>query len=351
LPDIEQAIYVCLERSIETMKHLPTFRQLRYLVAVAEHRHFGRAADDCAVTQSTLSAGIRELEATLGVTLIGRSTRRAALTPLGEEIVARARVLLLGAEDLVDAAQAGRRPLTGLLRLGVIPTIGPYLLPRAMPDARRSYPELRLYLREERTATLLDLLGKGRLDAAVLALPYDIGPLRSAVLGEDRLLVACPRTHPFAGRAGITVGELQGERLLLLEDGHCLREHALAECRLLPGQANEDFQGTSLGTLIQMVAGGLGLTLLPAIAADVETAREPDIAVVPLSDARPARQIALCWPAGSPRGAELQLLAALLRRQLPPAGAADDDGDTPAAGSDARVGARIGAGSGAGRVD
>ena len=241
------------------MRPLPTLRQLRYLVAVAEHRHFGRAADDCLVTQSTLSAGIRELESVLGVTLIGRSKRHVALTPLGEDIVKRAQALLRTADELVDAAQVGGLPLTGLLRLGVIPTVGPYLLPKALPELREAYPGLRPYLREEQTPRLLDMLGRGRLDAGVIALPYATGELETMLLAEDALLVACPKGHAFAGRGSISGSELAGEPIMLLEDGHCLRNHALTACRLLPGQANEDLQATSLSTLVQMVGGGLGL--------------------------------------------------------------------------------------------
>jgi LysR family hydrogen peroxide-inducible transcriptional activator len=295
------------------MKPLPTLRQLRYLVALADHRHFGRAAEDCLVTQSTLSAGIQELEMVLDVTLVDRNRRQVGLTPLGEEIVDRARALLLAAEELADIAQSGRHPLHGLLRLGVIPTIGPYLLPPALPTVRARYPGLKLYLREDQTARLLALIGRGRLDAAVIALPYDTSGLDSAVIGADRLFIACPQSHRFAGCDRITPAELRGERLLLLEDGHCLREHALTTCQLAPGRSNEDLQGTSLGTLVQMVASGLGVTLLPEIALAVEARHEPDIAVVAIGDGVPARDIALVWRAGSARTRDLRLLADLLR--------------------------------------
>lgn len=303
------------------MRPLPSLRQLRYLVAVAEHRHFGRAAEDCLVTQSTLSAGIRELENVLGATLVGRDKRRVALTPLGEDIVERAQALLRAAEQLLDAALMGSRPLTGLLRLGVIPTVGPYLLPRALPRLRHAYPNLRLYLREEQTARVLDLLGRGRLDAAVIALPYVTGDMETMPLGEDALLLACPKTHPFAERGGIRVAELAREPLLLLEDGHCLRAHALTACRLLPGQANEDLQATSLSTLVQMVGSGLGLTLVPQLAVEVETRREPNIAIVPFVDRRPVREIALVWRAKSARSRDLTLLGEVLRDTFAPTAA------------------------------
>jgi LysR family hydrogen peroxide-inducible transcriptional activator len=299
------------------MRPLPTLRQLRYLVAVAEHRHFGRAAEDCLVTQSTLSAGIRELENVLGTTLIGRSNRNVALTPVGEEIVARAQTLLRAADELVDAAHAGSQPLTGLLRIGVIPTVGPYLLPRVLPNLRHSYPDLRLYLREEQTARVLEMLGRGRIDGGIIALPYLIGDLETMLLGEDPLLVACPKSHTFATRGSIGDDELAGETLMLLEDGHCLRNHALTACRLLPGQPNEELQATSLSTLVQMVGNGLGVTLIPQLAVEVETRREPSIAVVPFANGRPLRQIALVWRTQSARSQDLQLLGEALRAGMP----------------------------------
>ncbi len=254
----------------------------------------------------------------LGVTLISRSKRHVALTPLGEDIVGRAQALLRAADELVDAAHTGGRPLTGLLRLGVIPTVGPYLLPLVLPQLRRSYPDLRLYLREEQTARVLDMLGRGRIDGGIIALPYATGELETMLLGEDALLVACPKSHAFASRRSIVADELAGEPLMLLEDGHCLRNHALAACRLLPGQANEDLQATSLSTLVQMVGGGLGLTLVPRLAVDVETRREPNIAVVPIADRPPTREIALVWRSESARSRDLRLLGEVLRAGMTP---------------------------------
>ncbi len=295
------------------MKPIPTLRQLRYLVALADHRHFGRAAEDCFVTQSTLSAGIQELEGLLGVRLIERGRRQATPTPLGEEIIGRARDILQAAEELADAASAGKKPLAGALRMGVIPTIGPYLLPPRLPQVRARYPELRLYLREEQTDRLLDLVARGRLDASIIALPYEIGDLEAIDLGSERLMVACPQAHPLASRARIAAADLEGQRLLMLEDGHCLRNHALTACRLAPGRTNEDLQGTSLGTLVQMVASGLGLTLLPEMAVEVESRLAPELAILPFDGDAPAREIALVHRSGSPRRGELELLAEMLR--------------------------------------
>ncbi|MFO1128383.1 MAG: hydrogen peroxide-inducible genes activator [Rhodospirillales bacterium] len=294
------------------MRTIPTLRQLRYLVALADRQHFGRAAEDCLVTQSTLSAGIQELEALLGVTLIERGKRQATPTPVGEAIVARARALLQAAEELADLADAGKRPLAGILRLGVIPTIGPYLLPPRLPAVRARYPDLRLYLREERTARVLELIVRGRLDAAIIALPYDIAGLAAIPLGNERLMVALPVGHPLAQRDRIADADLEGQRLLMLEDGHCLRNHALTACGLAPGRPNEDLQGTSLGTLVQMVASGLGLTFLPEMAVEVESRLAPEVAIRPLAGQAPAREIALVHRPESSRRRDLELLGEML---------------------------------------
>jgi LysR family hydrogen peroxide-inducible transcriptional activator len=282
------------------MRALPTPRQLLYLVTVAETLHFGQAAERCHVTQSTLSAGIRELETLLGVTLIERQTRRrVVMTAVGQEIVTRAQRLLADTEALVDAAAARAAPLSGLVRLGVIPTIGPYLLPAVLPGLRRAYPDLKLYLREDLTDGLLEALAAGRLDVALLATPFDLRGMISTPLGEEDVVVALPADHPLAGRAHLTEADLADQPLLMLEDGHCLRDHALTACHLSRARANEAFQATSLAMLTQMVAAGLGLTLLP----------------------RMARRIALAWRPGSARESDFRLLAAALRDAFgPPAG-------------------------------
>jgi LysR family hydrogen peroxide-inducible transcriptional activator len=188
-----------------------------------------------------------------------------------------------------------------------------------LPQLRHSYPDLRLYLREEQTARVLAMLGRGRVDAGIIALPYLTGDLETMLLGEDPLLVACPKSHAFATRGSIRGAELTGETLMLLEDGHCLRNHALTACRLLPGQTKEEFQATSLSTLVQMVGNGLGLTLIPRLAVEVETRREPSIAVIPFADGRPRREIALVWRAQSARARDLELLGGTLRAGMPPA--------------------------------
>lgn len=299
------------------MKLIPTLRQLQYLVAVAEHRHFGRAADSCFVTQSTLSSGIQDLEAVLNCRLIERGTRRQVmLTPLGEDIVERARALLRDAEALADVAESGRRPLAGRLRLGVIPTIGPYFLPRVMPAVREAYPELKLYLREDQSARVIDALHAGRMDCAVLATPYDLGDLATLPLGDDHLLVGMPVGHPLGEKAKIEPEDLESEDMLMLEDGHCLREHALGACAGHPLKANEAVQATSLGTLVQMVANGLGLTLIPEMALPTVAYEGSGVIASRFADPEPSRGIALVWRASSPRKKEFELLAEVLRTHL-----------------------------------
>lgn len=288
------------------MKALPTLRQLRYLVALAEHCHFGRAAEACFATQSTLSAGLQELEALLGVILVERTKRRVMLTPLGEEVVARARQVLQGAEDLVDIAQAAHQPLSGILRLGVIPTIGPYLLPTALPRLRAAYPRLKLHLREDLTARLLDALATGQIDTALLALPYEAEGITTMELAEDPFVFAALSSHPLAAKASVSNADLAETELLLLEEGHCLRDHALAACRL-GGKASSAVMATSLHTLVQMVANGLGVTLLPKLAVDADILRGTDLITRPLAEPA-SRGIGLVWRASSPRGEEFRAL-------------------------------------------
>lgn len=303
------------------MLPLPTLRQLRYLVALADHQHFGRAAEACRATQSTLSAGLQELETLLGATLVERTKRRVAITPLGEEVVRRARLLLQGAEEITELVRAAGRPLSGPLRLGVIPTVGPYLLPRVLPALREAYPDLRLYLREDLTARLLERLADGDLDLVLLALPYRTDDFLTLPLFDDPFLLACPAGHSLA--TGATVSVVPAEELLLLEEGHCLRDHALAACHLaLPGNAAADrsdrLLATSLVTLVQMVAGGLGITLLPRLAVDNGVLAGTDLVARALSEGAPARTIGLAWRKSSPRKREYELFADELRRSVEP---------------------------------
>ena len=294
------------------MKRLPTMKQLEYLAALAEARHFGRAAERCRVTQSTLSAGIRDLESVLGAPVAERSNRRVRITRVGVDVAARAKALLRGAEEIMEVASAGRSPLTGELHLGVIPTIGPFLLPRVLPGLRERFPELTVYLREEQTSGVLARLEDGELDAVLIALPCETGDLAVEDILEDEFLFACGRTHALAGADEVPPGALAGERLLLLEDGHCLRGHALDVCRMGDRKARAQFEASSLHTLVQMVAAGIGVTLIPRLAVDAEITRGSGITLSRLG-APASRRVALAWRRTSLRAGEFRLLARTLR--------------------------------------
>jgi len=242
--------------------YLPTLKQLQYLVALKDHGHFGRAAEACFVTQSTLSAGLRELETLIGVVLVERTRRVVRFTPLGDSIADKARRVLREAEELGDMARAAGQPLSGDMRMSVIPTIAPFMLPRILPRLRKDYPDLKLFLREEPSAAACDGLHNGRTDCVLLALPYGCGEVEVAPLFEDRLLLAVPG-NDSGDTAPLVADDIDPERLLLLEDGHCLKDHALRACEQpeLRGQAM--MMGTSLHTIVQMVDNGLGTTMLP----------------------------------------------------------------------------------------
>lgn len=293
-----------------------TLRQLRYLVALADTLHFGRAAAACHVSQPSLSAQIQQLESILGTPLVERTKHRVLLTPAGQDAVRRARAVLAAVDDMSQAVRAAGQPLSGALRLGVIPTIGPYLLPRVLPGLRRDYPDLRLYLREDLTERLLDRLRSGDLDAALLALPVAEPGLEMVDLFEEPFLVALPQNHPLAERAALRQSDLSGEILLLLEDGHCFRDQALDICHLSGARADPGFAATSLPTLVEMVAGGIGLTLLPAQAAPLLTAAG-QVVVRPFAEPVPVRRVGLVWRRGSTRAADLQRLAGHLAQGVP----------------------------------
>jgi LysR family hydrogen peroxide-inducible transcriptional activator len=287
----------------------PTLRQLAHLVALADALHFGRAAAACHVTQSTLSASVKELEQALQAALVDRTRRTVVFTPLGHEVVARARRLLEDTDALVRAAQADAEPLSGPLRMGVIPTIGPFLLPTILPKLRRSYPKLRLYLVEDLTQRLVEQLHEGKLDIALLALPYECGNVEERPLFKDQFQVALPRDHPLAQEESIKLRQLRAEGLLLLKEGHCLRAHAMEACSLTDPRQVEPVEATSLHTLVQMVDNGLGITLLPQLAIDAGILRGTKLAVLPLAGSDAARDIGLIWRKGTGRRAEFELLA------------------------------------------
>ncbi|MGH2341264.1 LysR substrate-binding domain-containing protein [Segnochrobactraceae bacterium EtOH-i3] len=294
-----------------------TLRELQYLVALATHRNFRRAAEVCLVSQPTLSTQIRKLEEELGVQLFERGPRRVMLTPAGQDAVERARRILSDVDELREAARRSRSTEAGTLRLGVFPTLGPYLLPHVVPRIRARFPGLELLLFEEKSADLLARLSDGSLDAAFLALPVHDSRLHAEFLFEEPFLVALPADHPLASRTEITLDELGQHNLMLLEDGHCLRDQALEVCRLSGARETSEFRATSLETLRQMVAAGVGVTLLPVLATRNRAPGSEHIRLLPFRDANPSRRIGLVWRRTSALTAVLQPVAELCRT-LPP---------------------------------
>lgn len=294
------------------MKQLPTLKQLEYLVALVRTSHFGRAAERCCVTQSTLSAAIRDLETALGVKVAERSNRQVLITPIGARLAERAEVLLRDAEDLAELASVEREPMTGEMQLGVIPTISPFLLPRVLPVLRGRFPRLTLYLHEERTASILERLDRGELDVGLIALPYDTGDLVVESFHEDEFLFACGRDHAMANTDVIALEALAHEPLLLLEEGHCLRGHTLDACALSNQRTRAQFEATSLHTLVQMVASGIGVTLLPRLAIDAGITRGTEISLIRLNPPA-SRRIGLVWRKTSARGDDYHRLVETLR--------------------------------------
>jgi LysR family hydrogen peroxide-inducible transcriptional activator len=293
--------------------HFPTIKQLQYLVALRQHGHFGKAAESCFVTQSTLSAGLRELENLLGVTLVERTRRVVRFTPLGEKIADKAVRLLRESEELTDLARAEGQPLQGELRMGVIPTIAPFLLPAMLPRLRSQWPNLKLFLREETSQAACDALQRGQLDCVLLALPYSCGDIDKASLFDDRLFVAYPKGEAPGDRL-IDPGSIDEARLLMLEDGHCLKDHALSACNRPEMRAEAAMMGTSLHTLVQMVDNGLGVTFVPAMAIEAGILEGTAVEARPLKSDHGFRRIALVWRRSSPREEEFLLLAEALRQ-------------------------------------
>src|SRR5207253_10508335 len=293
--------------------HLPTIKQLQYLVALRQHGHFGKAADACFVTQSTLSAGLRELESLLGVVLVERTRRIVRFTALGERISDKAVRLLREAEELAEMARAEGKPLHGELRMGVIPTIAPFLLPAMLPRLRSEWPSLKLYLREETSQAACEALHRGQLDCVLLALPFACGDVDFAALFDDRLFVAFPQGEAPRGET-VEVDAIDEKRMLLLEDGHCLKDHALAACNRPDLRARAAMMGTSLHTLVQMVDNGLGVTFVPSMAIEAGILDGTRVDAKPLRSDHGFRRVALIWRRSSARENEFQLLAAALRR-------------------------------------
>jgi LysR family hydrogen peroxide-inducible transcriptional activator len=292
-------------------------RDLRYLIALADLRHFGRAAETCHVSQPTLSTQIRKLEEELGVQLIERAPRQVMLTPVGVDIVERARRVVAEVEQMRESARRTADPEAGSVRLGLFPTLGPYLLPHVVTNIRARFPRLELLLVEEKTEVVLQMLREGRLDAAILALPLHEDWLETELLFEEPFILALPQDHPLARHRELKLSELSEQHLLLLEDGHCLRDQALAVCRLAGAGEKEGFRATSLETLRQMVAAGVGMTLLPILAVKPPVPPSDSIRLIPFKQPTPTRQLALVWRRSSAMSGFLHKLATVLR-ELPP---------------------------------
>lgn len=287
-------------------------KDLRYLVALADERHFGRAAARAFVSQPTLSAQLKKLEGYLGVQLIERRPRQITLTEAGEQVVARARRILEASDEVVTLARSHRDPLAGRLRLAFLPTIGPYLLPRVAPKIRRALPRLELRLYEYQTAQMLDKLRGGEIDLGILALPVDLEGLQSRVLYEEPFTVALPERHRLAQKASIRLADLESETLLLLEDGHCLRDQALEVCSRVAVNEKQDFRATSLETLRQMVASGAGITLLPELASRGAYGSARGVVTRPFAKPVPVRRIGGVWRNSSARVPAIEAVAKVI---------------------------------------
>ncbi|NHO31279.1 hydrogen peroxide-inducible genes activator [Acetobacter fallax] len=305
------------------MVALPSPQQLRYLIALAELRHFGRAATACSVTQSTLSAGILALERQLDAPLLDRNVgKRVVFTPPGEEIVRRSRIALDALEALYHVAEASREPMTGPMRLGVIPTIGPFILPGLIPLVRERFPQIRLSVMEDMTERLMEKLTTGRLDVLLLAMPCDCDGLETIPVWRDPFVLALPETHPLARLSKIPLEKLTEEQMVLLEDGHCLRDQTVDICRQGHAWAGNEPEIThtasSLYTLVQMIGQGLGIGLLPRLAVDSNMLAGTGVVTRPVTGGPLWRTIGLGWRLRSPRTTEFRALATALERLAPP---------------------------------
>ena len=291
-----------------------TLRQLRYLASLARHRHFGRAAQDCAVTQPALSMQIRELEREIGAELVERRPGDIALTDTGLEVAQRAEQILTATRDLVDFARH-RELLAGALKLGIIPTLAPYILPRLLPRLQADYPQLRLEVRETQTKLLLAELVSGELDCVMLALPADGAEVATLHLFDDPFLLAVPATDPALRRPRVAIEDVDQRRLILLEEGHCLRDQALAFCATKRRDQPASLGATSLATVMQMVANGYGVTLLPEVAVDAEL-RDKRVKLLRFSAPEPGRSIGLAWRRTSPRKKDFTALGEIVTQAL-----------------------------------
>jgi len=294
----------------------PSIKQLKYLCAVAEHRHFSKAAAACHVTQSTLSAAIQDLESQLGVKIFERNKKSVLITSLGEKLLAQARIVLGDVEDFVGIARTHEAPLVGDLRLGVIPTVGPFLLPPILSDLRKNFNLLKLYLREEMSAQLVEQLQQGQLDLIILAFPFPLPDMETVSLFKDEFLLCLPPGHELEKMEQVKQQQLRGQSLLLLEEGHCLRDHALEACKLESADTDLVYQGTSLHTLVQMVANGLGMTLLPAMSVDADVLGDTHLQLKHFSSENVSREVGMAWRKSDPRREEYLLLAEFIREHF-----------------------------------
>ena len=291
-------------------------RDLRYLVAVAEHRHFGRAAESCFVSQPTLSTQLKKLEETLGVVLLERSNRRVMLTPEGEQIVKQTQRILIEVNSLITLSEQLRDPMGGDLRVGIIPTMAPYLLPKVLPRLREAFPNLRVQLTEAQTSNITRMLKQGDLDATLLALPLGEENIQEVALCDEPFVLAVPADHPKADWEEVFTEDLEGEEVLLLEDGHCFRDQALEVCQAHHGIESKNFSATSLETLRQLVAAGVGVTLIPQLAVPADAAKEGPVRYIPFTakgSNSPRRTLGLCWRTTSTRRDLLEQAANTLR--------------------------------------
>jgi LysR family hydrogen peroxide-inducible transcriptional activator len=291
-----------------------TLRQLRYLASLARHRHFGRAAEDCSVTQPALSMQIRELEREIGAQLVERRPGEVMLTELGGEVAARAEAILTATRDLVDFARH-RDLLSGHLKLGIIPTLAPYVLPRVLPRLQAAHPHLRLDVRETQTKMLVEELSRGDLDCVMLALPVDGADVETLYLFDDPFLLALPANEPLPLSGRVSVEDVDQRRLILLEEGHCLRDQALAFCATPQRETPAGLGATSLATVMQMVANGYGVTLVPEVAVDVEV-RDPRVKLLRFNAPEPARMVGLAWRRTSPRKQDFAALGEVIREAV-----------------------------------
>jgi LysR family hydrogen peroxide-inducible transcriptional activator len=299
------------------MTHLPTTKQLRYFVALDQYEHFGKAADACFVSQPAFSVAIKELESTLNIQLVDRTNKNVTVTALGRDIARQARLVLRELEDLVDIAKGNQQPLTGQLKLGVIPTIAPFLLPRLLPALRKAYPDLKLHLKEDLTERVYDRLMDGELDIILIALPYELRNTADMVLFDDRFYLAYHHKSAFINPAHYSVSDMPSDSILLLEDGHCLRDHALSACNIKNADKVSNITATSLLTLVQMVDADLGITYLPEMAVHSQLLKNTRIKTMAM-DAGSTRQIGLVWRKSSTRQDEFSMLGEFIKKHYQP---------------------------------